>query len=248
MGGVRFGGTRLVDGRCCGLCASLGLGGVGFLVVLLVALALVPAGASAEALCTDTFTGASEATWQTPANWSTGKVPTSSDVACVGSGKSVKVSSESQVAGVLQGEGDVVISGGSLELTNTLEASSIRALTLSNGGTLTGAATVRVTGSLEWPNGAMSGSGTTVLASGASGSKETLVEVALKQRTFVNEGTFTMTQGAIGMQEGAEFKNTGTFVANAGGSLLTSPGGGTAPLFLNSGTFEKTSDESQCLC
>jgi RHS repeat-associated protein len=216
---------------------------VGVVVVLLAALAVVPSGASAESLCTDTFTGASEATWQTPANWSTGKVPTSSDVACVGSGKTVKVSSASQVAGVLQGEGEVVISGGELEVTNSLETSSIRAMVLSNGGTLTGAATVKVTGSLEWPNGTMSGSGTTVLASGASGSK-TFVEVTLKQRTFINEGTFTMTEGAIGLREGAEFKNTGTFVANSGGSLLTSLGGGTAPLFLNTGTFEKTSGES----
>jgi RHS repeat-associated protein len=241
MGGMRFGVTRLVDGRRLGLRASLGLRGVGFLAVLLLVLVVAPAGASAESLCTDTFTGASEGTWQTASNWSTGKVPTSSDVACVGSAKTVKVNSGSEVAGVLQGEGGVVISGGSLELTNTLEASSIRALVLSNGGTLTGAATVRVTGSLEWPNGTMSGSGTTVLASGASGSKETLVEVALEQRTFINEGTFTMTEGVIGMHEGAELKNMGTFVANAGGSFLTASGGGTAPLFVNSGTLEKTS-------
>ena len=241
MGEMRFRGTRLVDGRCGGLRASLGLSGVGFFVALLVVMAVAPAIASAESLCTDTFTGASEATWQTASNWSTGKVPTSSDVACVGSAKTVKVTSGSQVAGVLQGEGELVISGGSLELTNTLEASSIRALVLSGGGTLTGAATVTVTGSLEWPNGTMSGSGTTVLASGASGSKENLVEVTLKQRTFINEGTFTITQGAIGMHEGAEFKNTGTFVANAGGSFLTTSGGGTAPLFVNSGTLEKTS-------
>ena len=156
MGGMRFGGTRLIGGRRWGLRAKLGLRGVGVLAVLLLALALAPAGASAESLCTDNFTGASEGTWQTASNWSTGKVPTSSDVACVGSAKTVKVSSGSQVAGVLQGEGAVVISGGSLELTNTLEASSIRALVLSSGGTLTGAATVKVTGSLEWPNGTMS--------------------------------------------------------------------------------------------
>ena len=244
MGGMRFGGTRLVGGRRWGLRASLGLRGVGLLVVLLVALAVVPAGASAEPLCTDTWTGPSEGEWSTAADWSSGKVPTSSDVACIGSGKTVNVRTSSNQTGVVEGEGELVLVGGELEVSNSLEASSIRAMVLSNGGTLTGAATVKVTGSLEWPNGTMSGSGTTVLASGASGSKETLIEVALKQRTFINEGTFTMTKGAIGMREGAEFKNTGTFVANAEGSLLTSPVEGAAPLFLNSGTFEKTSGES----
>ena len=207
------------------------------MVVLLAALAAVPSGASAEPLCTDTFTGASEGTWQTPANWSTGKVPTSSDVACVGSGKTVKVSSASQVAGVLQGEGGVSISGGSLELTNTLEESTIHTLHLS-GGTLTGAATLKVSVSLSWTGGTMSGSGTTV--SSATGSKEESSEVTLAQRTLVNEGTFTLSKGSIEMREGAEIKNSGTFVANAGGTVLR-VGEGAAPSFVNTGTLQKTS-------
>ncbi|HWY89935.1 MAG TPA: DUF6531 domain-containing protein [Solirubrobacteraceae bacterium] len=209
------------------------------MAALLLALAVAPAGASAESLCTVTRTGPSEGEWQVASDWSTGKVPSSSDVACVGSGKTVKVTSGSDVAGVLQGEGGVTISGGSLELTNTLEGSTIHTLSLTSG-TLTGAGTLKVSVSLSWTGGTMSGSGATVLGSSASGSKEGSSEVFLAQRMLVNEGTFTLSKGLITMREGAELKSTGTFVANAGGTVLAA-GGGAASLFLNTGTLQKTS-------
>ena len=60
--------------------------------------------------------GASEGEWQTAANWSTGKVPTSVDVACIGEGTTVKVNESSQ-AGVVQGKGGVKITG-TLEVAN----------------------------------------------------------------------------------------------------------------------------------
>ncbi len=124
--------------------------------LILATILLMPANASAESLCTDTWSGPSEGEWSTAGDWSTGKVPSSSDVACVGSGATVKVASGSDVAGVLQGEGGVMISGGSLELTSTLEESTIHSLRLT-GGTLTGAGTLKVSGSLAWESGTMSG-------------------------------------------------------------------------------------------
>lgn len=214
-------------------------------LVLLVALVVAPAGASAESICTDTRTGPSEGEWQVASDWSTGKVPSSSDVACVGSGKTVKVTTGSDVAGVLQGEGSVTVSGGSLELTNTLEGSTIYTLRLT-GGTLTGAGTLKVSGSLSWTSGTMSGSGSTVLSSSTTGTKEESTEVFLAQRMLVNEGTFTLSKGIIKMREGAELKNTGTFIANAAGTVL-SAGTGAAPLFLNTGTLRKTSSGETCV-
>ena len=199
---------------------------------------LTPAVASAESMCTDDWSGSSEGEWSTPANWSTGHVPGSSDVACIGSGNTVKVTSGTDLAGVVQGEGGVTISGGSLELTNTLEGSIIHSLRLT-GGTLTGANTLKVSGSLAWESGTMSGLGTTVLASSATGSIEGSSEVSLEQRTLINEGTFTLTKGLINMSKGAEVKNTGTFVTNSEGTNLTA-GEGTPPLFVNTGTLQKT--------
>jgi hypothetical protein len=211
---------------------------VGVLVVLLVVLTVAPAGASAESMCTDDWSGSSEGEWSALANWSAGHVPGSSDVACIGSGNTVKVTSGTDLAGVVQGEGGVTISGGSLELTNTLEGSIIHSLRLT-GGTLTGANTLKVSGSLTWEGGTMSGLGTTVLASSATGSMEGSSEVLLEQRTLINEGTFTLTKGLIKMSNGAEIKNTGTFVANSEGTDLTT-GEGTPPLFVNTGTLQKT--------
>jgi RHS repeat-associated protein len=235
---MRLGRMRLASGGW-GLRTASASRVVGVVVVLLVALAVVPAGASAESVCTDTWTRPSEGEWQVASDWSSGKVPSSSDVACVGSGATVTITGGSDVAGVLQGEGGVAVSAGSLELTNTLEGSTIRTLSLS-GGTLTGAGTLKVSVLLSWTGGTMSGSGTTVLPSSATGSKEGSGEVFLAQRMLVNEGTFTLSKGLIRMREGAEVKNTGTFVANAGGTVLAA-GEGAASLFLNTGTLQKTS-------
>jgi hypothetical protein len=121
---------------------------------VLVVLALAPAGASAEPLCTDTWTGPSEGAWQTASSWSTGGVPGSSDVACIGVGKTVVVAEGADLTGVLKDEGALVIAGGSLELANALEASSVSALTI-EGGALTGTAALDVSSSFSWSKGTM---------------------------------------------------------------------------------------------
>jgi hypothetical protein len=152
MGGMRFGRIRLaVRAQDPGRIAVKKLWRrVGLLAVLLVgALALVPAGASAEPLCTDSWTGPGEGEWTTAEDWSTGKVPTSASVACVGSGKTVKVASGANQTGVVQGTGTLVISGGSLEIANALEASSMTDFSLF-GGSLTGAGSLGVSGYFDW--------------------------------------------------------------------------------------------------
>ena len=249
MGGARFGGVRaLVDvGRRDGLAAvTRVVGVVGVLVVLLVvALAVVPPVASAEALCTDTWAGPSEGSWTTAEDWSSGKVPSSADVACIAAGKTVKVTGGANQAGVLLDKGTVVLSGGSLELVDTLEASSASSLTLS-GGTLTGAATLDVTGAFSASEGYMSGSGSIVLEAAASGTIEVSAErdlLYLEERRFVNRGTLTFTSGTLTLSHGAHFENAGTFKQNSQTRYnycqvcVTASGG--ASSFTNTGTYEK---------
>jgi RHS repeat-associated protein len=59
---------------------------------------------------------------------------------------------------------------------------------------------------------------------------------------FVNEGTSSYVSGEVDLSRGAEIKNMGTFVANAqyGLGFRFDPEEGTAPSFVNTGTFEKT--------
>jgi YD repeat-containing protein len=224
-----------------------GLQGFGLLLALLVAvLALASASALAEPVCTDTWTGPSEGAWQTASNWSTGIVPSSTDVACIGAGETVNVTAGTNQTGVLLDKGTLVIGAGSLEIANALEASSASAVTLENG-TLTGAGTLDVSGSFSWSSGGtQSGSGSTVVMAGASAAFSASGNMNLAGRVFVNEGTTTMA-GSEGttlvMSENARFKNKGTFKANVvqgQGYPSIKAGEGTAPLFVNTGTFEKT--------
>jgi RHS repeat-associated protein len=205
-------------------------------------LALTPAGAAAESLCTDTWTGPGEGSWRTAANWSGGHVPTSTDAACIGAGKTVNVTEGGNETGVVQGAGTLVISGGSLSVTNALEPSGIHALTL-EGGTLTGPGTVDVSSSLVWGSGTMSGSGSTVVQSAASGNMGAFTNRNLVARKFVNEGTTSLGQGRLLMTQGAELQNAGTFVAdsqNESPQIAVSPVEGATPKILNTGLFEKT--------
>lgn len=169
--------------------------------------------ASAESLCTDTWVGPAEGSWSTTANWSTGKTPVSTDVACIGAGKTVKVAEGTNQAGVVQGEGTLVLSGGSLELVNALEPSTISTFK-QEGGTLTGAATLNVSASFTWSKGTMAGAGSTVVESSVSGSIPG--EVTLSERALVNHGTITWTSSLIVMAAGATIVNEGTFYANEG--------------------------------
>src|SRR5690348_7261820 len=112
--------------------------GGGTVLVLLGALAgvLVPT-ASAGPSCTDTYTASvTTGDWSTAANWSTGQVPSSSDVACWGSAQTLTVSIPGATADSVQGSA-LSIAGGTLALSSSIHDSSVTALTLT-GGTLNG--------------------------------------------------------------------------------------------------------------
>ena len=149
-----------------------------------------------------------------PSNWSTGVVPTATDVACFGAGTTVTLTEGGNAATVID-TGTLILQSGTLEVSSALEPSSVKFLTL-KGGTLAGAATVNVSGSLLSEGGRMTGSGATVIlptASGTLGVKTSILE--LVSRTLRSEGTTVFDSGRIYMYNGALIKNTGTFEANS---------------------------------
>jgi RHS repeat-associated protein len=210
---------------------------------------LLPARASA-AECTDTWTGPAEGSWATASNWSAKHVPTESDVACIGSGKTTTVSGASRAA-LVQGEGGVNIAGGSLELIRPPGEglSTIGSLAMS-GGSLKGPGTLEVQTSFVASGGkafsGMWGSGETILGPGAVSEVNASSNYGLtvnEGRRLVNEGTMTVSSGFVEENNGGVVENTGTFKANAESPEATVKQGGTgggAVLFVNRGTFEKT--------
>jgi RHS repeat-associated protein len=204
--------------------------------LVLVVLALAPASASAEALCSDTWTGPAEGSWATAANWSAGHAPTSTDVACIGAGKTVKVTEGTNQAGVVQGEGTVAISSGSLEVANALEASNLHSLTIS-GGTLSGAGTLNLSANFSWTGGTMSGTGSTVLGSSVTAALATESNYFLGgARTLHNEGALTLSKGQLWMSGTAKLQNSAMLKLNAVGGIINQSG---EPLIVNSGTIER---------
>jgi RHS repeat-associated protein len=214
--------------------------------LVVVALLVLPAVAAA-AVCTDTWKGPAEGPWGTAADWSAGHVPTSSDVVCIGSGSTVGIV-EAATAGVLQVEGTLAIGGGSLEVTNALEASSVAALSMA-GGSLSGAATVDVSGSFSAGDGGLGGSGSLVILSGASatiGGEETFVVIE-GEYTLVNEGTLTVEKGHISMSGKARIVNSGTIDANSESGGGAFRGGNGAGKIVNTGLFHRTAGGGQTI-
>lgn len=211
---------------------------LGVLALMLALTASLPSTAAA-AECTNTWTGPAEGSWTTAANWSAGHVPTETDVACIGSGKTVNIlASGTQKASVVQGEGALKLEKSTLELLSGSESSQIKTLTAKFEGNLAGAGTLKVTGSLAWSSeSTMSGSGATIIEPGASASL-TGAKAKLVGREFVNNGTLSYTRQIL-MSEGAVFKNVGTVLAKAPEAIRVIEGSKTAPSFVNIGTFKK---------
>ncbi len=226
---------------------------LGLLLALVLAVAALPASTSADPTCTDTWTGsAGDGLWQSAGNWSNG-VPTSSDVACVEAGASVQVSSGTEQASVLVDHGTVTLSGGSLELASTSEASSAQALSLA-GGTLTIVHELDVSGSLTTSGTpTIAGAGKLVVGASVNGSvnASSCSSLTLDGIAFDNEGTLIdgaaggAGDGAIAMRDGAQLRNAGTFTVSSwdpgcgygyGGKAIVNAGGAASSI-LNTGTL-----------
>jgi YD repeat-containing protein len=224
------------------------------LVVCAFGVAVLGAGSAlAEPFCTDSWTGPASGSWGTAADWSAERVPSATDVACIGAGKAVTVSEGGDQAGAVEVEGSLAIVGGSLEVASALEVSKVASLRL-NSGTLTGPGTLDVTGSLAWEEaGVMSGSGTTFVEPGVSASitGSVCTKADLVERRLVNDGVMTLGPSAetihLGLSEGARLENAGVFDDNAGGecsiahlSISEDEGSRMAASIVNTGTFQNT--------
>ncbi len=205
--------------------------------------------------CTDEWIGASGGTWQTAANWSTGKVPGSSDYACIEAGETVQVTASGQVAGTLRDEGTLeVASSAGLELSGKTNTSTIA--NLSDGGVLSSAGTLDVSSSFTGNgHGTITGAGKVVLLTGSTGAitPSSCTKFYVNGgATLVNDGTITMgsaggkTSGQLAMTEGAKLENAGTFnldsypescIEGSNRASIENGETGAAPAVTNNGTF-----------
>ena len=217
-------------------------------VLLLCLLTWRAGSAHAQTTCTSSWTGtAGDLVWGTASNWSTGAVPTATDVACIGAGKVVYVLSSASAASV-QASGASLTIQGTLALSSTATPSALGTLRVEGNGNLTGAAEVNVMQALVWTGGTMSGSGSTIVDAGATASispSSSSGWVVLNARTLSNKGTLGFTTGTIFGYNAATIRNSGTFNANSQGGSTYGPfthQGGTIPQLINTstGTIQKT--------
>ncbi|MFN9602992.1 MAG: tandem-95 repeat protein, partial [Planctomycetota bacterium] len=115
------------------------------------------------------WTGSAGGSWNNSANWTPNRLPTATDnvlidipngefVIDVPSATTVSVNT------LYTTERVRLLTGGSLSLAGPSEIERLSV----EGGTLTGAGTVTITNSLNWTSGTMAGTGTTLIASGAT--------------------------------------------------------------------------------
>jgi hypothetical protein len=184
-------------------------------VLVVVTAGLLAVTSAAEAMeCTDTWTGGSSGLWQESANWSTGEVPESSSVACIGSGSTATVSSGEQEVGTVRGDGTLRTTGGTLKIVGA-SVSKIAILIL-GGGAMEVAGVLKVSSALE-------GTGTTLLygagqldiTSGAAGSIAGSATLRMSAITIKSYGMFSVAEGAdLTGSGGAKFVNDGTLIVN----------------------------------
>jgi YD repeat-containing protein len=199
---------------------------------------LAPASASAEPLCTDTWTGPTEGSWASAEDWSSG-VPTSSSVVCIGSGKTVTIRGEGSFsAGVIEDSGGLSIESALLNIADAVERSRVGVLNL-EAGSLIGPASLSVTTSLS--SGGSDGigaGGTLIIQSAASATVYGTIAIS-EAAKLVNEGTFTVASGGkMSLSEGARIENAGTFNADSYISGFVLAASGASSRFINTGTFQ----------
>jgi phage baseplate assembly protein gpV len=134
--------------------------------------------------------------------------------------------------------------GSSLDLTDAETTSHVAGLTIQSGTSLTGDGTLEVSSAFKWTGGEMTGTGSTVVGSGATGSIESSGGVTITRRTLANAGTLSLDSGPLYTFGSAEIDNSGTFEANSDlpGSEWVFGGinGDGTTWFHNTGTLKKS--------
>ena len=202
------------------------------------------AAGGAAPTCTDTFNPADSGdNWDAAGVWSSG-TPTSATVACWASGVTV-VSAGSDTAAAIEG-GTLQIAGGTLDLANSADASTVGNVTLTSNGVLQGPSPLTIDGSFNWTGQGQlnanivqnDGSGTCFNITGTTGqlymtggSVQTSCQVSIDNPGFITAGNATVTTPttldfAPGLQIPVNGGNNATFTA-AGVAANSGPTYGT---------------------
>lgn len=189
--------------------------------------------------------------WGDLGNWDKGRVPGPADTAYIaldGAAVTLDVSA-TVLAFEVTGNGSQLVHN-----ANTLQIDSSAtfgpAATYSLGrtdafisGTLGGAGTVSVQGAFEWTGGRQAGTGTTILASGATVTWSG-AEKHLDERKMVNDAVVAWSLGNFVLSRGAQFVNNGTleWVGTGPGTLFPAidDGLGAVGTVTNNGVFRNT--------
>ena len=163
-------------------------------------------------------------------------MPGATSNVCIPASTTVEVSQDAGSVLTVTSQGTLVISGGSLSLTDTTEPSTTLNLTLS-GGTLDGTGNLTVSGAFSWTGGTQQGTGTTTIASTGTLTIGTTATKTIDDRTLANNGTVNWQAGQINAFNGALIENAGTFDIGFDGTL---GGFGTPSRFHNTGTLRKS--------
>ncbi|MFN8104270.1 MAG: Calx-beta domain-containing protein [Acidimicrobiia bacterium] len=171
--------------------------------------------------------GAGTDSWHDALNWSDDTVPGTGDVVCIGGGDTVMFTTGTTSISAAEVNGKLYIGGGSLAIGAAIEDDSLFTDLTIDGGTLTGAGTLTVTGGFTWKGGELAGSGTLDLTSTVTAS---ISQPAAKTlgRHLRNAGSLTWSDGDIVMRSDGDrhphLDNAGTFTISGDDTAYRGPG------------------------
>ena len=149
--------------------------------------------------------------WSTAANWNPDAVPGAGDNVVIGSGSEV-------------------------DLSGTVEVNG-----LDLAGMLLGSGQLTVTGSMTWTGGELRGSGSTVIAPGATLSIDGAAALTLVERTLTNQGTVTFAGTEwVRLYDGATISNEVDALFEAQSDADLDHYSGDVSTFANAGTYRKS--------
>jgi hypothetical protein len=157
--------------------------------------------------CTDTWVAAQSDWWDIPANWSAGRIPTSTDIACAAAGSIAKVEEGEYHVGALRWRGTLEPRSGKLYLGSQYGASSVADLDFV-GGTLYGPGSLVITEKAYLGSGWLEELGSFTIPSGTTAAAEhAFTDVGTKIDVY---GTLQVgSTGSVSQAHGAVVENLG---------------------------------------
>ncbi|HEV7924781.1 MAG TPA: hypothetical protein VGR14_05465 [Verrucomicrobiae bacterium] len=183
-------------------------------------------------------------------------ITSSSTLNITGAGELLVNANSATLAGTINVTGSNIFSGGSIDFTgdytctnNTMvipqgtvgfDGTGTVAPQLLNlaGGVLSGAQNVTVGGAMSWTSGGMSGSGSTIIPSGATLTINNPSFITITSRTLDNAGTITWSGGLMDLNEAVITNEPGALFQVATPASINFGGG--SPRLDNAGTFNAT--------